>query len=86
MEMKNVFSLDDKLVTSSLSISLSWRTQLKKQHSWSPVVYGVPFMPVIILTKIYLFKKNRKETSINYVTRWHDVIPQKGVICISEVY
>jgi len=88
LKIKNIFSLEAKLVTSSLSISLSWRTQVKKQQGCSPVPYGFPFMHVIIFTKIYLFleKKNRKETSMYYVTWWHDVISQKGVICIIELY
>jgi hypothetical protein len=41
-KMKNMFSLKAKLVTNSLSISLTWRTQPKKEQSWSPVVYGFP--------------------------------------------
>lgn len=54
-----MFRWDAQLVTSSLSISLSWRTQLKKQYGWSPVVYGVLLRHVIIFTKIYLFKKKK---------------------------
>jgi hypothetical protein len=81
MKMKNMFSLKAKLMTSSLSISLSWRIQLEKKQRCRLVVCGVPFMPVIIFTKIHLFleKKKGNVDALCDVMTWRHIPEGVGV-------
>jgi hypothetical protein len=81
MKMKNMFSLKAKLMTSSPSISLSWRIQFEKEQSCRLVVCGVLFMPVIIFTKIHLFLEKNKGNIDEFcdVMTWRHIPEGVGV-------